>query len=109
MSTWVQGPKHVDHLQMLSQAHELGAGSAVEQVGLKLVLTLDASIMGGDLTRWPPAPTSGGCCFVLSLLCCMSLACFRWGALPVTLLRGPCQFPLQPLTRALGRLCTVRC
>uniref|UniRef100_A0A5F9CWP5 AFG1-like ATPase n=1 Tax=Oryctolagus cuniculus TaxID=9986 RepID=A0A5F9CWP5_RABIT len=46
-----QGPKHLDHMLLLFQAHEQGAGLEVEQLGLEPALTWDGSITGGGLTH----------------------------------------------------------
>lgn len=50
--TWVQGPKHMGHPLLFSQAHKQEVGSEVEQPGYKTVLTWNASQV--QLTRCVP-------------------------------------------------------
>lgn len=66
---WVAGPKNLEHLPLLSQAHLQRAGWKVVLQGLKLVSVGDVCVAGGNLTHnatalLPPCPAKGFCfCF----------------------------------------------
>lgn len=46
------GARQSGHLVLLTQAHQQGGGSEVQQRNLKLVALWDASIAGSGLTGW---------------------------------------------------------